>query len=188
MLANNNMNWKLNLEKRTILILAVFSLMIVAILIAVIIPTISYIKGLNTETESLRQYLEKKYEANHTLSSSKQKIEELKIATADYENYLFFKGDELKLITALEDLATDFKLSQKINSSDLDKPSGDYVRINLTLSGNYQNLLQYFSALEKQKYFIHTENLQLFSGFTLLDNNKEAAVLNLDLVLYATKR
>lgn len=182
------MNLNLNLEKRTILILAAFMLMIASIIFAIILPTISYITDLNSETEKLRQYLEKKYEANHSLLNSKEKIEKMKDNTKDYESYLFFKGDELKLITSLEDLATDFHLQQKINSSDLDKSSGDFVRINVTLSGNYHNLLQYITALEKQNYFIHSENLQFFSGYSLIDNNKEAAVLNLDLLLFVTKR
>ena len=181
------MNWKLNIERRTILILTLFVIMIAVILFVLILPTINYIKTLNTQTYDLRQYLEKKYESNHSLLNSKQKIEEIKVASADYENYIFFKGDELKLITQLESLSSLYQITQKIDSTDLDKPLNNSIHISLVLNGNYQNLLQYLTALEKQNYFVNIENLQFSPGFSLANNNTEASVLNLDLVLYATK-
>ena len=186
-LVNDNMNWKLNIERRTILILTLFVIMIAVILFVLILPTINYIKTLNTQTYDLRQYLEKKYESNHSLLNSKQKIEEIKVASADYENYIFFKGDELKLITQLESLSSLYQITQKIDSTDLDKPLNNSIHISLVLNGNYQNLLQYLTALEKQNYFVNIENLQFSPGFSLANNNTEASVLNLDLVLYATK-
>ena len=182
------MSLKLNIEKRTILILTVFSALILIIVFVVIVPTISYIKDLNLQTNDLRQYLEKKYENSHSLLNSKQKIETIKNATAEYENYLFFKGDELKLITQLEDLSAHYQITQKISSSDLDKTLSNSIHISLVLNGDYQNMLQYLNALEKQNYFIHIENLQFSPGFSLISNNQEATILNLDLVLYASKR
>lgn len=180
------MNLKLNLEKRTVLVLTILLLGTAVIITTVILPTINYIKNLRDETLNLRQYLDKKYETNHSLLNSKQKIEDVKTSMEEYQNYLFFKGDELALITKLEDLSDQNKLNQKITGTDLDKP-GNTVHISLTLTGNYIDLIKYLLALEKQNYFLQIKNLHFGPGFSLPTDNPQAGILNLDLILYAAK-
>lgn len=180
------MNLKLNLEKRTVLVLTLLLLGTAVIITTVILPTVNYIKNLRDETHSLRQYLDKKYETNHSLLNSKQKIEDVKISMEEYKNYLFFKGDELELITKLEDLSDQNKLNQKITGTDLDKP-GNTVHISLILTGNYIDLIKYLLAIEKQNYFLQIKNLHLGPGFSMPTDNPQAGVLNLDLILYAAK-
>ena len=180
------MTINLSIEKRTILILTLFFLCIVVIIAAIIFPTASFIKNLSDDTGNLRQYLDKKYETNHSLLNYKQKIEEDKTAIEEYKNYIFFKGDELQLITKLESLSDKYQINQKINSTDLDKP-GNVIHITLTATGNYANLLQYLMAIEKQIYFLQIKNAHLSPGFSVPSDNPQAAILNLDLVLYAAK-
>lgn len=164
----------------------IFFLTTTSVIIAVFLPTIRYIQNLSDETGSLREYLNKKYETNHSLLNFRQKIQEDKAAVEEYKNYLFFKGDELLLITKLENLSDQFQVNQKINSTDLDKP-GDTIHISMTVVGNYLNLLEYLLAIEKQVYFLHIKNLHLSPGFSVPTDNPQAAILNLDLVLYAAK-
>lgn len=182
----NNMKLNLSLEKKTLLILALFLIGTIIIVSILILPTINYIKNLSSDTGNLREYLDKKYETNHSLLNYKQRIEEYRSSIEEYKNYIFFKGDELQLITKLENLSDNYGVNQKINNTDLDKP-GDTVHISLTITGNYVNLLQYLSALEKQVYFLKIKNLHLSPGFSNPTDNPQAAILNLDLVLYAAK-
>ncbi len=151
-----------------------------------ILPTVNYIKNLRDDTGNLRQYLNKKYETNHSLLNYKQKIDEGKNAIEEYKNYIFFKGDELQLITKLENLSDHYQVNQKINNTDLDKP-GDVIHLSLTITGDYANLTQYLWALEKQVYFLQVKNLHLSPGFSTPTDNPQSAILNLDLVLYAAK-
>lgn len=181
------MKFNLNLEKRTILILTLFLISTTIVIMAIILPTIRYIQNLSKDTGNLREYLNKKYETNHSLLTLKQRIEEDKTALETYKDYIFFKGDELQLITRLENLSDHYQVNQEINNTDLDKP-GDFIHLSLTITGNYRNLLQYLLALEKQIYFLQIKNLHLSPGFFLPTDNPQAAILNLDLVLYAAKR
>lgn len=178
---------RLNTEKKTLLILTIFGLVTFGITAGIIYPTVYQIKTLNKETEDLRQYLEKKFESTQSLRTSKQKIDEMRLASSEYENYLFYRGNELKLITELEALATNNNLTQKINSSDLDKPVGNAIHFSLTLSGDYKNSLNYLNALEKSNYFFIIKNIQITSAFSPQNSNPNAITMNLDILLYASK-
>ncbi|OGH90238.1 MAG: hypothetical protein A2537_00780 [Candidatus Magasanikbacteria bacterium RIFOXYD2_FULL_36_9] len=177
------MKIKLNTEKKTLLSLTVFSTITIAIIFGIILPTFNYIKNLERETSGLRLYLEKKYENTRTIRTSKKKIDEIETIVASYPNYLFYRGDELKLITLLENLANNNKVIQKIDSSNLDK-FGETVNLSLTINGDYQNILKYLSALEKSNYYLTITNLQLSSAFTPQNNNINATIMNLDILLY----
>lgn len=183
---NYNMKFNLNTEKKTILILGIFSTITLVIIFGVIFPTIRYIQNLEHETAGLREYLEKKYENTKTIRTSKKKIEEIELVVAKYPDYLFYYGDELKLITFLENLANSNQVTQKIDNSNLDK-LGDAVTLSLTVNGDYQNILKYLSALEKGNYYFVITNLQFASAFSPQNNNPNATIMNLDLILYVNQ-
>jgi Tfp pilus assembly protein PilO len=178
---------KLNHEKKIITLLALISVITLVIILGIIWPTINYIKKLEEDTTSLRNYLEKKYEHTKSIRTSKQQIEEISSAVNQYSNYMFFQGDELKLITILENIAVANKITQKIDNSNLDKLSGDTINISLTLNGDYFNILKYLSTLEKEKYYFNINHLQLSSAVSPQNNNPDATIMNLDIKLYANK-
>lgn len=157
---------RLNIEKQTIVTVGVFSFIILLIVVGVIVPTAGYIKKLNDETTNLKNYLEKKYESTVHLKSSIKKIEEIKSIVDEYPNYFFKPGDELALITALENIATKNKVTQKVENSNLDQKTNDWVKMTLSVSGGYDNVLKYMADLEQLKYFINIEKIQLTSGGT----------------------
>lgn len=177
------MKLNLNTEKKTVLILTIFSAVTLAIIFGIIFPTVRYIKNLEQDTSSMREYLEKKYENTRTIRTSKKKIEEIESIVATYPDYLFYRGDELNLITSLENLANNNKVTQRIDNSNLDKP-GNTITLSLTLNGDYQNIIKYLSALEKEKYYFIITNLQLSSAFNQQNNNTNATTMNLDIILY----
>ena len=177
------MKFNLNTEKKTILILTIFSVVTLAIIFGIIFPTVRYIKNLEQDTSVMREYLEKKYENTRTIRTSKKKIEEIESIVATYPNYLFYRGDELNLITSLENLANNNKVTQRIDNSNLDKP-GNIITLSLTINGDYQNIIKYLSALEKEKYYFIITNLQLSSAFNQQNNNTNATTMNLDIILY----
>ncbi len=182
-LNKDNMKLNLNTEKKTLIILAVISTISLSIIFGVLLPTIKYIKKLDQETSTLRQYLEKKYENTKTLRTSKEKIEEIQSIVSTYPDDLFYHGDELKLITSLERLAANNRVEQKIDNSNLDK-IGEAVNLSLTVNGDYKNVLQYLSSLEKEKYYFTITNLQIVSATSPQNNNPNATIMNLDLTLY----
>ncbi len=177
------MKFNLNTEKKTLLILIIFSVVTLVIVFGVIFPTVKYIKNLEKDTDAMRRYLEKKYENTRTIRTSKKKIDEIQSIVSEYPNHLFYRGDELNLITSLENLANSNKVTQRIDNSNLDKP-GNIITISLTINGDYQNIIKYLSALEKEKYYFIITNLQLSSAFNQQNNNTNATTMNLDIILY----
>jgi len=178
---------KINHEKKVIIIVVIISLATLAVIFGIIWPTINYIKNLERDTTSLRSYLEKKYEHTKNIRTSKQQIEEIGTTVNQYSDYLFFHGDELRLITLLENLAAKNKVTQKIDNSNLDKITGDTVNISITLTGDYTNILEYLYSLEKENYFLNVEHLQISSAYSPQNNNSDATIMNLDLTLYVNK-
>lgn len=180
---------RLNIEKQTIVIVSVFSGIILLIVVGVIIPTTQYIKRLNDETTTLKNYLEKKYETTAHLRSSVKQIEEIKLAVTEYPQYLFKPGDELILITALENIANKNKVTQKIESSNLDQKASDLIKVSLSVNGKYENTLKYLSDLEKSNYFINIEKIQLTNAGTKPGESTSSTPTNLYLnfSLYVNK-
>jgi len=180
---------RLNIEKQTIVTVGVFSAIILLIVAGIIVPTAGYIKKLNDETTNLKNYLERKYESTVHLKSSIKKIEEIKSIVDEYPKYFFRPGDELVLITALENTATKNKVTQKIENSNLDQKNIDQVKITLSVSGDYENVLNYIADLEQLKYFINLEKIQITSGGTKPGSTTSSAPTNLylGLNLYVNK-
>ncbi len=179
---------KFNIERKTILILIFFLISTLLVLFGIMWPTIRYISKVNKETIQLREYLEKKYENTQAVRSSKKMIVEANSIMTEYQKHLFFKGDELKLITMLENLATENNITQKIDSSNLDAIKGDSVNISLSLNGDYENIINYLAALEKKDYFINISMLRIASAYTIQNSNQKATIMNLDLILYANTK
>jgi|GEM_PF-1357992 len=177
---------RLNIEKQTMLTVGIFSGIIIVIVLCVILPTARYIKLLNNETAQLKEYLEKKYENTTNLRSSIKKIEEIKSVVEGYPQYFFKQGDELKLITTLENIALKNKVTQKIESSNLDQPNHNPVKMTVAINGDYERVLRYMTDLEKLNYFINTERIQLGAAGLKPGENASSTPTNLylDLSLY----
>jgi len=184
-------NMRLNIEKQTIILVGIFSTIIVAIILGIILPTVKYIKNLNQETAALKEYLERKYENTANLRSSIKKIEEIKNVVNGYSQYFFEPGDELYLITTLENIANKNKVNQKIENSNLDQPNQEMVKMTLTINGEYERVLKYLADIERIDYFINIEKLQLAAASLKhgeVNVSSTPTNLYLDLSLYEIKR
>lgn len=169
----------LNIEKQTIITVGIFSGVILLVILGIILPTAQYITRLNNETSTLKDYLERKYETTAHLRSSIKQIEEIKLAVNEYPKYLFKPGDELALITTLENLASKNKVTQKIENSNLDQKASDLIKVSLSINGTYENTLQYLSDLEKINYFTNIEKIQLTSAGVKPGENASSTPTNM---------
>jgi hypothetical protein len=102
-----------------------------------------------------------------------------------FADYLFAKGDDLKLITTLESMAVKYGVSQRINSSNLDNITDNKAKISLSISGPYYNTLAYLDGIEHFPYFINLTHLSL-SPYTDRSNPNltDSVIMNLDFNLY----
>ncbi|MFA7653952.1 MAG: hypothetical protein WCX97_02815 [Candidatus Magasanikbacteria bacterium] len=173
-------------ERKTIIIISGFAVAIAIIIFAIVLPTINYIQKINNETETLRQYLERRYENAKRMNNSLQEVNQIKETVTRYNQHLFFAGDELTLITELENLATRHQVEQKIDNTNLDKMAGRQVKINLTVNGEYKNILNYIADLHTNNYFLNITSLNwsLASGQNQKINNTQ---LRIELILYVNE-
>lgn len=177
---------KLTLEKRTLLMIIIFALLTIAVIAGVIIPTVRSIQKAVTETQELRVYLEKRYERITNLRTSIKKINGIRAQVSTFPNHLFSRGQELELITTLEEMAANNNVTQKISKSNLDRLTDNRVTLSLNVTGSYARVLRFLTDLETLPYFLNITKLQLSYTATRLSQvgDEPPISLNLDLSLY----
>jgi hypothetical protein len=174
--------------KKMITRVSVFFVLFLGISLGILLPTLLNIKKTADESYKLRLLLEQKYEQSLRSRVTKQKLNEVKQIIADFDKYIFKTGDELKLITFLENLANKHALTQTISNSNLDKLGADRMaEITLSLAGDYQNTLEYIADLEISDYFITIEQLQIKPVFNKNGETSKAVTLDLTTKLYVNK-
>ena len=172
-------------EKRIAITIGVFVAIAAVIVGAVIVPTFLQIKQIDNDTYQLRLSLERKNEQATNYRLALKQLEKLKKEMPRFSDYIFKRGDELKLITALESMAVKNSVSQKINSSNLDNLNSQKVQISLSISGTYTNVMSYLNDLEHYNYYINPTRLTLSPYVDRANPNQtDNVIMNLDLNLY----
>jgi Tfp pilus assembly protein PilO len=175
------------LEKKTFLSIAAFTGCTFLIIGFVIIPTVRYILQLDKQTDAIRLLLEKKNERAINFRSTIKQIEKIKNEAPDFSSHFFIGGQELKLITTLENLANKNNISQRIDNSNIDSTGKQQILITLTISGDYEKVLTYLGDLEKLPYFITVSRLNIAP---IVDRNNPTNTnqvsMNLSIRLYVT--
>jgi Tfp pilus assembly protein PilO len=173
-------------EKKVIIAIGIFLAVVIAIGAGTIYPTIIRIRAVNHDALNLQVYLEKRYENARQMRSSMKQIKIIQEAVAHYNQYLFFAGDELRLITELENLANQNQLEQRIENSNFTMDSSRHLNIGLTITGSYQPLLQYLTDLESQDYFLNITQLH-WTGLSPTASQPNRAQMRLQVSLYVNK-
>lgn len=170
--------------KKSIILVITLAVTVLLIVLGVFWPAVSYIKKTAKQSYELRVFLEQKYEQSLRAHVSKKKLADIKETMPDFYPFLFKSGDELKLITYLENLALKHDLTQSISGSNLNAISNNRVSIALNLNGSYTDILKYLSELEMSDYFINVERLQITPVFPKGSDVLAGVNLNLTLSLY----
>ncbi len=179
---------QLKFEHRVLLALIGFGLTAVIITVAVIWPTARSIRQLKKDTDGLLLYMEKKYEGTRHLRSSQAKAHEIKEEVLSATKHLYYAGDELKLITLLENAASQHNLTYKIENSNLDqKPTQPRAKLVILVSGQYRDALNFLVELANMDYFLNADKTQFYPAFERREENANGANLRLNLSLYVSR-
>ncbi len=152
---------KLSLEKKIFLTLGLFATGILLVVILVIFPMTRRITTVNRESSERRETLAAEHTTPINLREIIQTIRTLKTTTAVYPEHLFRAGDELTLITALEKIATQHQVSQKIETANFDAVNNQKASISVTVNGSYTAIMRYLTDVEGMPYFITPEQITL---------------------------
>lgn len=145
------------------------------ILIIVILPAVKTITGLERDITHTQEFLEKQYEKTQRLKRSFHEIESILTTTKTLEEAGVKVGNELKIITQLEDLAEAHSIKQTLNVSFTDpKKDGEaknksvpdqlkqlpYYTFSFLNNGSYEAHLSYLKDMEKMNYYFIISSMQ----------------------------
>lgn len=145
---------------------------------------------IKTKDQEIKNYLnelERKSRGSQNLKEALERVRSTKLTMSDYEQYLFHSGNELSLITDLENIANKNKIVQKIESSNLDNVTNNTIILSLRITGAYNSVLNYLMDLENYDYFLQIKSLDFNPIYDLKapDNAANSSVdLRITLNLY----
>lgn len=147
----------------------VLLLIIVLLFLFLVVPMRSDILTINEDTVDARIELEKQYLNGQLLRKTQNQFESVKPRLPQMEAAILKKGQELFLITTLEELAIKHGLIQKLSMSDLnfsdDAEITDVVpmSIRVDLTGNYDQVLGFLSETEQLDFYINWDSVSIKS-------------------------
>src|SRR3989339_302553 len=102
---------RLDPTKKTIIQVSIIMLLFFGTIFGILTPTLIRIRKTARESLKLRLFLEQKYQESLNSRITRKKLSEIKSAAANFENFIFKSGDELRLITFLESSAAKFSVT-----------------------------------------------------------------------------
>ncbi len=147
---------------------SIFILILIIISVVIIFgvwSNVLKIKKLSQTIFEQRVRLEKLYNQGQLLKKAREDLKQVSSKIEILDKSFVIKNEELKFITTLEELAAKNKLEQNIalNFSQQRnlKPGFNAVPFQLTLRGNFLNILKYLAETEKMDYYFNIESLSL---------------------------
>lgn len=161
----------IKLPQQTIYKISVPALVVIIILLLLllVVPMRRDILTLNENTSDARVDLEKQYLNGQLLRKTQDQFESVKPRLSQLEATTLKKGQELYLITTLEELAANHGLIQKLSMNDLqfpeDSESTDVVplSVRVELTGDYEQVLNFLLETEQLDFYINWNSVNIKS-------------------------
>lgn len=133
----------------------------------IILPTAKDIKKINDDVLAERIDLEKKYLRGQLLRTTIENFEKIKPQEDKLNEIYIGQNEELKFITALENIANKYNLDQKIQlaeNTDTGSVIYESLALNITTSGSYINILQYLKDIERLNFYFNISKISVTTG------------------------
>ncbi len=184
---------KISLSKKLFLSLTILVVIILCICVTILYPTIKTIISLGSDISKIQQNLEEKYEISQKLRRSLQEIDKVEKNTVLYSQAFIKKGEELEVITALENIATENNITQNmdmvlVNTEGKDKSAlPQYYKISFVTNGFFSDQIAYLDALNKLPYYVIIQNLNLEKR-NKKENEKNPLALTFEARIYVENK
>lgn len=132
-----------------------------AVILFIIIPTITDIKKISNSIYLERIDLETKYLKGQLLRKTIKDFENYKNEKEKFKKIFIAQGDELEFITTLEKIATDRQILQSFKIKDSKQETAGYhypLNLQIILEGNFFDIMNYLADLEKLDYYFNIYN------------------------------
>jgi Tfp pilus assembly protein PilO len=151
----------------------ILTVIFVAVLIALIAGAVLIQGRILDGSLAVRDQIDRLNKKRLTAENLRENLalaKDVKTQIADYDKLLLPPGNELELITDLENIAMKNKVSQRIIGSNLDNCTNGKIEITVSILGGYADVLRYVSDLEKYKYLITVEHIDFSPSGASGDN------------------
>lgn len=167
---------KFSLKNKSLLICAVFLLILFLLGFFVARPAIEQIKNNSAQLVSQREAVETFFQNWQTLKKSGQEVEKIK---QDMESQypLLTRQEAVKFIMDLEKIAQATKNSHEITVTSESQTAGqgkaaknqnltDFINFQITLAGNFSGLMKFLLYFENTPYFSQIKSLNITRATT----------------------
>lgn len=136
----------------------------IGVVIYVIIPSIQKIKELSSSIYEKRTEMEKMYVEGQYYKKSLSTFNQIKSELEELNKIFVQKGNEIFFVTNIEEIASLHNVDQTIKlgaqipvESETNTPLG----LQITLQGDFENLIEYLAELEQINYYINIDSIRL---------------------------
>ncbi|MDD3284956.1 MAG: type 4a pilus biogenesis protein PilO [Patescibacteria group bacterium] len=149
---------------RIIILFAIYVIVILLIILMIFIPSLKEIQQMSKNIKEQKEYLTNQYNVDKNLRSTSENLKIVKYNIQNLNDIFIYKDKEVEFITTLENIASKENIEQNIKiTPPKDDKNNNYkkTQIQLTTSGNFENILNYLTELEKLKYYINIYSIDI---------------------------
>lgn len=157
-------------------------ILLLLIAIFILVPSLKEINKLKDNVNIIQQELENKYFKTQRLRRSLQELDKIKKETNEFKMATVEKGEELQIITELENLANKNNIDQTLNVS-FSEENKAYT-FSFLNNGYFEHQINYLNDLQRLPYYVIIENTYWEKRQKNTDNNQNVS-LRFDGIIYA---
>ncbi len=139
-----------------------------------ILPSIAKIKEIRSEILNQKIELKNNIKQSQNINKLNEELKNIKPKMEKLDQIFINKNRELDFITLIESIADKHALEQKISlNPGQDNPEEIYKTspINISLKGNYSNIIKYLKDIESIKYYLNVKSISISSDGSQKDYN-----------------
>lgn len=160
-------------KNKELYLIVIWIILIFAVVLIFVIPNMKKIKALTNEVTETEKQLQGLQNSGQSKKEAEENFRLIKKDLATIEAIIPKRGQELSLITTLEEIANQNNLQQKMNiyltdSKTAKAPAGNApaadknsLPFQLTIDGKLINFLNYLNDLEKLKYYLNITSIKI---------------------------
>ncbi len=140
----------LTLKQSATSLIIVISIIVIGIIFVIVIPSIKKIDTLQNDISETQKDLEIRFQKKKKLKRSLRELNNIQEAVNIFRGSKIKQGNELAIITQLENLATTQGIKQNLGIS----ASGDNYKFSFLNHGTLDQHMRFFKALEELPYYV----------------------------------
>lgn len=151
-------------KKGVSLKIGLISLSLLILIGFIVYPSVLEIIKINAEIRTEKEELQRKLNAGQNIKQLRQDLSETESLVKKLNGAYILKGDELKLITELENLAGARKLTININPGFSNDPKNSNQRtipLAINTIGEYNDQMGFLKDLETRPYYYNIKQINL---------------------------